>query len=106
MEYKVVFSESAKKDLFDLYYYVAVNDSFQKGDKLIELIEKKCTTLYKNPGRGIKVKEYNDNYPNLLKIILKPYNIIYNIENRVVNIIAILDGRRDMRNILLDRFNN
>lgn len=104
MEYKVVFSDSAKKDLLDLYYYVAVNDSFEKADKLILSIEQKCVTLFKNPGRGFKVKEFNDNYPFLLKIILKPYNIIYQIEGNIVSILAILDGRRDMRNVLLSRF--
>ena len=33
MEYKVVFTEDAGNDFFDIYYYVAINDSFDNAER-------------------------------------------------------------------------
>ncbi|MBZ0204141.1 MAG: type II toxin-antitoxin system RelE/ParE family toxin [Ignavibacteria bacterium] len=103
MQYKVEFSESAKSDLFDIYYYVAMNDSFDKADKLMKKIKNKCETLSKMPDRGIRVKEIYEERPDLMQIFSSPYNIIYKTESNSVYVIAILDGRRNLQELLGDR---
>lgn len=103
MEYEVAFTDSAKKDLFDIYFYIAMNDSFEAADKIKNRIEQKCVTLKKFPKRGIKIKEIYDDYPDICQLISKPYHILYKIVQKRVIILAILDGRRDIQQILIER---
>jgi toxin ParE1/3/4 len=100
MEYQVVFSESARKDLFDLYYFVAMNDSFEKADKLRVFLEEKCSTLYHLPYRGLKIKEIYEERPDILQLIARPYTIIYKVVGSDVIILAIIDGRMEMQKVL------
>jgi plasmid stabilization system protein ParE len=37
--YKVVFTDDASRDLFDIYTYVATEDSIARADKLIEALK-------------------------------------------------------------------
>jgi len=104
MEYEVVFSEIAKQDLFEIYYYVAINDSFEKADKLRKNLEQKCLTLYKYPNRGSKIREISFERPDILKIIYSPYNILYKIETKQVIVLSIIDERRDLMTVLEERF--
>src|SRR5438552_3621448 len=106
MEYEVILSEIAKQDLFDIYYYIAVNDSFEKADKLRKNLEQKCVTLFKFPNRGSKIKEISSERTDILQIIYSPYSIIYKIEHKRVIILSIIDERRDLLAVLQDRFLN
>ncbi len=104
MHYEVILSEDAIQDIFEIYYYVSVNDSFERADKLRDEIYNKCSTLSSLPHRGIKIKEILDERPDLFQIFLSPYNIIYKIENMKVVILAVIDGRQDLNIIYNERF--
>ena|SRR5205085_8401197 len=106
MEYEVIFSEISKHDLFEIYYYIAINDSFEKADKLRENLECKCMTLSKFPKRGSRIREISAERPDILQIIYIPYIIIYKIENKKITILSIIDERRSLLTILEDRFLN
>ena len=106
MEYEVIISEIAKQDLFDIYYYLAVNDSFEKADRLRRNLEQKCLSLSKFPKRGSKIKEILAERPDIFQIIYSPYSIIYKIEYKRVTILSIIDERRDLLAVLQDRFLN
>ena len=103
MEYKVELTKTAQSDLFDIYFFVALNDSFNKADKLIKRLKDKCKTLHKFPKRGSKINELYEERPDLMQVICSPYNIIYKVENNKVFILAILDGRRNLQQELQDR---
>ena len=104
MEYKVRISEDAENDLFDIYYYVAVNDSFANADKLCNKLTLSASKLARYPMRGHFVKEISDTYPEIREVICGPYLILYELENSIVTVLAILDGRRDVKKILEERF--
>jgi plasmid stabilization system protein ParE len=40
---------------------------------------------------------------NWRELIVKPYRIIYRIDEDTVNVLAMLDGRRDLQDLLLER---
>ena len=40
---------------------------------------------------------------NWRELIVKPYRIIYRIDEDTVNVLAVLDGRRDLQDLLLER---
>ncbi len=104
MNYEVILSEDAIQDIFEIYYYISVNDSFDKADKLRNEIYEKCSTLSSLPNLGIKIKEILDERPDLFQIFLNPYNIIYKIENMKVVTLAVIDGRQDLNIIYNERF--
>jgi toxin ParE1/3/4 len=101
MTFKVCLIEDAEKDLFDIYRYVSRNDSVGHANNLIEKLEKTILRLEKMPDRGhpppelerIGVLEFRE-------VFYKPYRIIYQIIGNNVYVHCILDGRRDIQDIL------
>ncbi len=106
MEYKVEFAESAEKDLFDIYYYIAVNDSFFASEKVVSKIRESCYKLSIMPFRGHKPDETEETDPDLLEVIHDVYRIIYEVEDRIVRILFIIDGRRDVQSVLRNSLND
>ena len=104
MTFNVYLIEDAEKDLFDIYRYVARNDSASNANSLIEKLEKTILRLEQMPDRGhlppelerIGVLEFRE-------VFYKPYRIIYQITGKNVYVHCILDGRRDMQDMLQQR---
>jgi len=94
----------AKQDLLQLHKYVAGNDSVEQADRLIDDLQKTCAKLRTLPERGriplelerIGIREFRE-------VILKPYRIIYSREKSRVLVYCILDGRRDLQDLLEER---
>lgn len=105
MKFKVVFDPLAKLDLKEIFLYVAVNDSIQSANKLLDALEETCYKLEKYPGRGhIPPELKTTGIKSYLEIHYKPYRIIYEIENSLVYIHSVIDGRRNIQEILSNRF--
>ena len=102
--YSVYLLSGAKRDLLQLHRYVALNDSDEKADRLIDDLYKACLRLKTMPDRGrippelerIGIREFRES-------ILKPYRIIYNVTKPQVFVYCILDGRRDLQDLLEER---
>jgi toxin ParE1/3/4 len=104
MKFSVYLVEDAEKDLLDIYRYVAQYDSVGHADSLIGKLEKTILRLEAMPHRGhvppelerIGVFDYRE-------IFYKPYRIIYQVIKSTVYIYSILDGRRDLQDLLQQR---
>ena len=104
MTYQVFVLKDAEQDILEIYEYVARNDSISKADKLIERIEEKCKSLSEYANRGHIPPELDRiSIPNYLEIHYKPYRILYQIIDKSVFVHCILDGRRDLRELLHER---
>ena len=103
-KYEVVVDNGAEDDLFDIYRFVALNDSSAEADRLIDSLSRACESLRTLPLRGhlppelqtIGVSEFRE-------IRRKPYRIFYSVEGSTVYIHCVLDGRRDLQTLLEDR---
>jgi toxin ParE1/3/4 len=105
MKYKVVFDLQAKLDIKEIFLYVAVNDSMQSANKLLDALEETCYKLEKYPNRGHVPPELRTTgIKSYLEIHYKPYRIIYEIENNIVYVHSVIDGRRNIQEILSNRF--
>ena len=103
-KYKVLIDPQAKQDLKELFIYVALNDGVSMADKLLDAIEKTCYKLEEYPERGHIPQELKlTGIKKYLEIHYKPYRIIYEIEKKLVYIHSILDGRRNIQEILSER---
>lgn len=104
MKYQVFILSDAEDDLYEIYRYVATYDSIEKAEKLFNKLEETCYTLTKLPTRGhlppelerIGIFDYKE-------IHCKPYRIIYQIIESSVYIHCVLDGRRDLQELLQAR---
>jgi len=103
-KYEVVVDNDAEVDLFDIYSYVALNDTIEKADRLFVALRKTCNTLKTLPLRGnIPTELFEVGVVEFRELHYKPYRIIYSIESSVVLVHCILDGRRDIQTILQER---
>jgi len=99
----VLLTDDAARDLNELYDYIAVHDSPQKADYVLDKIGETFSTLSKFPERGaypkellkLGIREYRE-------IFFKPYRIIFRVMEKKVYVLLIADGRRDMQ-LLLQR---
>ncbi len=104
MKFKVNFIIDAEEDLLDIYKNVYLNDSEDSAEKLYDNLYRKCLSLQVFPKRGrilpeLKLLQIED----FLEIFYKPYRIIYQINRDEVFIHCILDGRRNIQEILNNR---
>lgn len=104
MKYKVVVDPQAKQDLKEIFIYVTINDGLNAANKLLDDIESVCFKLEKLPERGhVPLELRQTGIKKYLEIHYKSYRIIYEIDKSVIYIHTILDGRRNIQEILSER---
>jgi len=104
MKFIVKIDPQAQKDMRDIFIYVGVNDSPGKANRLLDKIEESCYKLGKYPSRGHIPEELRSTgIKRYLEIHYKPYRIMYEIKKQIVYIHAVLDGRRNIQEILSER---
>ena len=101
MSFSVHLIIDAENDIRELYEYVKVNDSTESAFILYQNIKKEILSLQQFPLRGhfppelerINIKSYRE-------IHYKPYRIIYQILEENIYVHCILDGRRELFELL------
>ena len=95
----------AKQDLLSLHSYVVLNDSREKADNLLDEIQARCSKLKRMPLRGREVPELEriGIAHEFRELISGPYRIIYRVTKSEVFVHCILDGRRDLQDLLEER---
>ncbi len=104
MKYRVVLVEAAECELLDLHLFVELNDSPARADALLEHIEQAINSLSQIPQRGHHPPELARlGIQDFREIHYKPYRIFYEIIEKEVIVHAVVDGRRDLRDLLAAR---
>jgi len=104
MKREVVLSEPAPADLLDIidYYLCEVSDRVES--KIIDDLEAAVNNLAEFPDMGSITKELLSlGIRQYRQVIQKPYRIIYETFADKIVVHAILDGRRDMQSLLMQR---
>ena len=104
MKYSIYIISDAEEDILDIYNYISISDSIENAEHLLQKIEETCLSLSRLPNRGhippelerIGIIEYRE-------IHFKPYRIIYQVVESNVYIHCILDGRRELQELLEKR---
>ncbi len=99
--YRIHLAEDAKQDLTDLYRYIALHDSIESANHVLDQLESLCSRLTELPDRGHVPPELNRiGVTGYRELHFKPYRVIYEIIKQNVFIHCVLDGRRDMHSLL------
>ncbi|MBI4582865.1 MAG: type II toxin-antitoxin system RelE/ParE family toxin [Planctomycetes bacterium] len=104
MNFQVQVLEDAEEDLFEIFNFVAVHDSLERAYHLLAKLEERCGSLGSFPHRGrippelkfLGVLEYRE-------VLFKPYRIFFRVEKLNVFVYAVLDGRRELSELLQQR---
>jgi toxin ParE1/3/4 len=104
MRYHVSVTVSAIRDIEDIHGFISRNDSIESAERVFSALTGLITSLDYLPERGNRPKELVKlGVRRFREIHFKPYRIIYWIDGSIVNIAAVVDGRRDMEKLLVRR---
>jgi addiction module RelE/StbE family toxin len=102
-EYSVIVPPNVENDLDGIISYIA-QDSPQAAIKILNKLEKNILSLKYFPARGRWVPELLDrNIKDYRELIVAPWRIIYKIEGFDVHLLTVIDGRRNVEEILITK---
>ena len=103
-KYRIEWVPSAIDDLDGILEYKQVHEGPEAAVKLYAAISARIDTLFLHPKRcrivpelkRFGIREYRE-------LIVSPYRVFIRVEPKLVSIIGIIDGRRDLEEILIHR---
>ena len=102
-KFSVYWTASAQNDLIEIIDYIS-DDNSDSAEKIFENIKDHSIKLSGFLERGRIVPELKfHNIDTYREIIISPWRLIYRIEEKKVYILALIDGRRNFEDILLQR---
>ena len=104
MSYGVKWAPVALRDLEEMLDYIASQDSPNAAERVASKIGARVRSLRTLPRRcrivpelkQVGVQEYRE-------LVIPPYRVFFRITRRNVGIVGVLDGRRDLAEILISR---
>jgi toxin ParE1/3/4 len=104
MKYRVHVVRDAEEDMLDIWKYVVLSGSPGNAEELLDEFERAITSLENMPERGhIPPELRRVNVHAYREIHVKVYRIIYQITGADIFVHCILDGRRDIQDLLQER---
>jgi toxin ParE1/3/4 len=101
VKYEIIWSKDAGDELAEIISYIKYNTGKMTAEKIYNKIINKVNQISENPeGRRIAplLREFGINYVHQLNI--NPWIIFYKVEDKKMEIISIIDGRRNLEEIL------
>jgi len=101
--YKVVWANVAKQDLVEIIQYLRT-DSPVAAVTCLKKIKAKVEDLNGFPQRGRIVPELQvQGLVQYHELIISPWRVIYRYSENTVYVLSVIDGRRNVEDILLNR---
>jgi toxin ParE1/3/4 len=101
--YQVLWTHTAQQDLTEIIDYIA-QDSIADALAILHKLEAKAARLITLPNRGRIVPELlHTGISQYRELISASWRIIYRVESQRVMVMAVLDSRRDLQTVLLNR---
>ena len=102
--HRVVWTESAARDFETILTYIAQESGLLRAQQVQKKIEKNIASLATYPLRARIVPELRAQGVSIYREqLMKPYRIMFRIVGREVVLLAVLDGRRDLEELLIER---
>ena len=101
--YEVLWTETARTDVEEIARFIA-HDSVENALAVLDRLEHAAENLAVLPERGRFVPELKQlGVLAYREIIVRPWRIIYRFDVDRVYVLGVLDGRRDLASLLLER---
>ncbi|MBI2839397.1 MAG: type II toxin-antitoxin system RelE/ParE family toxin [Acidobacteria bacterium] len=94
----------AISDLDDIVSYIAAQGGPEAAERIYTRIMERIGTLSVHPARCRLVPELKDiGVDAYRELIVAPHRVFFRISGNVVGIVGVLDGRRDLAELLIRR---
>jgi plasmid stabilization system protein ParE len=102
-KYTVIWAEVAEADLLGIVEYIAA-ENLTNAHSVFSKIKEKAISLKSLPERGRVVPELSEQGVNLYReLIINPWRLIYRVSDKKVFVLAVLDSRQNVEDLLLKR---
>jgi len=102
--YNVVWAKTANEDLIEIIQFIKY-DSPNAAKNTLNKIKKQSLLLASLPQRGRIVPELKEQgIFQYQELIIQPWRMIYRVSDSTVYILSVIDARRNVEDILLNRF--
>ena len=102
-KFEVLWSVVAESDFTRIVEYIAV-DNPSNALIILDKLKRKSANLYHSPKRGRIVPELREyGIYQYRELIVAPWRLIYRAKENKVYVLAVLDSRRNIEDILLER---
>lgn len=101
--HEVLWTETARTDLEEIVRFI-VHYSLDNALAVLDRLEHAAQKLTRLPERGRCVPELKHlDVLTYRELIVRPWRIIYRFDAQRVYVLSVLDGRRDLASLLLER---
>jgi plasmid stabilization system protein ParE len=101
--FRIIWIESASRNLEEIASFIS-EDSPANAKNVLSRIKEKAETLRTLSERDRYLPELLDfGIRTWRELVIDRYRLVYRIEGKSVFVNAVLDGRRDLRDVLLNR---
>lgn len=101
--HNVLWTRVAEDDLLAIVAYVAEDDA-NAGLGILNRIKKATATLDRSTKRGRVVPELQkEGVSTYREMVIPPWRVIYKLEGQTVYVLCVVDGRRKVEDVLLER---
>jgi toxin ParE1/3/4 len=102
-KYSVLWTKTAEQDLGAIIDYIS-RDGLDRALEILHSIRVTASGLSTMPDRGRIVPELKAHgIATYRELVISPWRLIYRTEWKNVIILTVIDGRRNLEDILLDR---
>jgi plasmid stabilization system protein ParE len=102
-KFEVAWAEAARSDLAAIVEYIAA-ERVDSAICVLDKLERCAASLTIMPQRGRMVPELAAvGVRGYREIVCAPWRIVYRIAGRTVYVLAVVDSRRNLEDLLLDR---
>ncbi len=101
--FEVLWADVAENDLRGIVDFIAAADPSLALD-LLRKIKARASRLGRSPRRGRLVPELLANgISRYRELVIRPWRLIYRVEEKAVYVVCVIDGRRNVEDVLLQR---
>lgn len=101
--FRVLWTEVARDDLHRIVDFIAAEAPLN-AEKVADRLEALANSLESFPGRGRVVPELaRHGLVEWLEVGSPPWRLVYRVQKRTVYVVALVDGRRRLEDLLFER---
>ena len=102
-KFRVVWAGPAHLDLVEIAEFIA-EDIPATAREVVRRIREKILKLHFEPERGRVVPELSgQGITKFRELIVSPWRVLYQIDGRMVFVVLVVDGRRNLEDVLFKR---
>ena len=101
---KIIWAPIAVRDFNNLWEYIIENDSLNNAIHIQNKLVEKIENLELYPGKNRVPPELKElGLMSIRELIIAPYSIFCRFDKNTIDIIGVLDRRRDLEEIIFER---